>query len=82
MSLGEGRPTCPASGAARRPDGCGPQGPTLQVCSCSGLVPESQSELCLLSSIRHRTSLICRPLPQDWEHWEQKREGVTDGSQT
>lgn len=49
---------------------CGPQGIVLQNCSCGGLVLESHSWLCFLSGVRHLTSLICKPFPQEREHWE------------
>lgn len=56
-----------------QPETCGLQGIVLQICSCSGLVIKSHSWLCFLSGVRHRTSLICRPLPQEREHWEQNQ---------
>lgn len=56
-----------------RPETCGLQGIVLQICSWTGLVLESHSWLCFFSGVRHRTSLICKPFPQDFEHWEQKR---------
>lgn len=40
----------------------------LQNCSCSGLEAGLHSRLCLLSAVRHRTSLICKPFPQEREH--------------
>lgn len=47
----------------------------LQICSCSGLVLRSHSWLCFLSCVRHRTSLICKPFPQEREHWGGKQGG-------
>lgn len=55
-----------------RPETCGPQGIVLQVCSCTGLVFKSQSWLCFLSFVRQRASLICKPFPQEREHWGSK----------
>lgn len=55
-----------------RPETCGPQGIVLQVCSCAGLVLKSQSWLCFLSLVRQRASLICKPFPQEREHWGSK----------
>lgn len=66
-----------------QPDTCGLQGIGLQICSCSGLVFKSHWWLCFLACVRQRTSLICRPFPQEREHWEQQqgsRESVNNTS--
>lgn len=52
------------------PGTCGLQGTMLHICSCSGLVSRSHSWLWPLSGVRHRTSLIWSPLPQEREHWK------------
>lgn len=46
----------------------------LQVCSCAGLVSRSQAALYCFSAVRHRTSRVCTPSPQEREHYTE-REG-------
>lgn len=64
----------------------GLQGMVLQERSCTGLESRSQAALCCLSAVRHRTSRVCIPSPQDREHWTDTEgksvtaeEGRTDG---